>query len=105
VFSDVTDLGYPDGAAVDAEGHVWSARWGASAVVRLAPDGRIVEVVPIPAERVTSCAFGGADLGTLYLTNARLHIGGESLAPHPQQGGLFALVPDVKGLPRPQFAG
>jgi len=105
IFSGVTDLGYPDGSAVDAEGYVWNARWAGSAVVRLAPDGRIAQVVPIPAERVTSCTFGGEDLGTLYVTTSRIHISAESLARHPQQGGIFAFEPGIKGLPRPQFAG
>jgi sugar lactone lactonase YvrE len=105
VFSEVKDLGYPDCSAVDAEGYVWNARWAGSAVVRLATDGRIDRVVPMPAERVTSCAFGGEDLGTLYVTTSRLHIDADSLARHPRQGGLFAFGPGVKGLPRTQFAG
>ena len=105
VLSDVKDLGYPDGSAVDAEGYIWNARWDGSAVVRIAPDGRIDRVVPIPAERVTSCAFGGDDLATLYVTTSRLNVGAKSLARHPQQGGLFAFTPGVTGLPRPHFAG
>lgn len=105
VFSDVKDLGYPDGNAVDNEGYVWSARWEGHSVARIAPDGKIDHVVSIPASRVTSCAFGGDDLGTLYVTTSRLNVDPETLARYPQQGGLFALRPGVRGLPRPQFAG
>jgi sugar lactone lactonase YvrE len=105
VFSDAKDLGYADGSCIDAEGYLWNARWEGSAVVRLSPEGRIDRVVPIPATRVTSCAFGGPDLDTLYVTTSRLGLGDDVLARYPQQGGLFALKPGVKGLPRPQFAG
>lgn len=105
VFNDVKDLGYADGSCIDAEGYLWNARWEGSAVVRIAPSGKIDAVVPIPATRVTSCAFGGPELDTLYVTTSRLGLDAETLERYPQQGGLFALKPGVKGLPRPQFAG
>lgn len=105
VFSDVKDLGYADGSCIDAEGCLWNARWEGSAVVRIAPSGKIDAVVPIPATRVTSCAFGGANLDTLYVTTSRLNLDADTLARYPQQGGLFALKPGIKGLARPQFAG
>ena len=35
------ETGGPDGSAVDAEGFVWNAQWGAWRIVRYAPDGRI----------------------------------------------------------------
>jgi 8-oxo-dGTP pyrophosphatase MutT (NUDIX family) len=35
------------------------------------PDGRLDTVVRLPARQVTSAAFGGDDLGTLYITTAR----------------------------------
>jgi sugar lactone lactonase YvrE len=105
VFNDAKDLGYADGACVDAEGYLWSARWEGSCLVRIAPSGVIDRVVPIPATRVTSCCFGGPDLDTLYVTSSRQGVGADVLAQYPQQGGLFALQPGVKGLPRPMFGG
>jgi gluconolactonase len=30
--------------------------------------GKLVEFIPIPRDEVTNCAFGGADLKTLYIT-------------------------------------
>lgn len=104
-FSDVGGLGTPDGNTIDAEGFLWSARWDGSALVRFAPDGSIERVVPIPATLVTSCAFGGPNLDTLYVTTARLGIGAATAARHPKQGGLFALKPGVRGLRRPAYAG
>jgi xylono-1,5-lactonase len=48
---------------------------------------------------VTSCCFGDADLGTLYMTTARRG------AREPLAGALFACRPGVTGLPAASFAG
>lgn len=105
VFSDDKSLGYPDGAAVDSEGGLWSARWEGQCVARFRPDGGLDFTVPIPAPRVTSIAFGGPDFRTAYVTTARHGATAEELARFPQQGGLFSFDSPVAGLPRPQFAG
>ena len=49
----------PDGLAVDADGFVWVALWGGGALVRYRPDGRLEQILDIPAAHVTNCAFGG----------------------------------------------
>ena len=105
VFSAIKDLGYPDGAAIDSEGFLWSARWEGQCLARLAPDGSVDRIVPIPASRVTSCAFGGADFKTLYVTTARQGLTSDEAIRFPQQGGLFAFEAPAAGLPRPRFAG
>jgi D-xylonolactonase len=88
--------GEPDGMTVDAEGCVWSARWGGSCVVRYAPDGRELLRVALPVPKVTSVAFGGADLMDLYVTTA----GGDRKALDGEgAGGLFRLRPGVRGVP------
>ena len=53
----------------------------------------------------TMCAFGGADLKTLYVTSARQLRSDAELATLPQSGGIFAMQVDVPGLPEPAFAG
>jgi sugar lactone lactonase YvrE len=105
LFANPEGHGYPDGACIDAEGYLWNARWEGSSVIRFAPDGSIDRIVDLPAERVTSCAFGGPALDTLYVTTSRLHLSDEALARQPQAGGLFAFRPGVAGLPRPRFGG
>ena len=105
IFNDADDLATPDGNAVDAEGFLWSARWGGHCVARISPAGKVERIVPIPASLVTSCAFGGPELDTLYITTARLGIDAETASRYPQQGGLFAFKPGVRGLPRPFYAG
>lgn len=96
--------GRPDGAAVDAEGGVWSARYGGGIVARILPDGRVDRIVALPATQVTSCAFGGTDLRTLFVTTARQKLSAGELAAQPEAGGLFAVDAGVAGLPEPRFA-
>jgi sugar lactone lactonase YvrE len=97
--------GAPDGSAVDADGYLWNAQWGAARIVRYAPDGRIDRVVPTPVSQPSSCAFGGPDLTTLYVTSARDRLSEAALASQPLAGGLFAFEPGVAGLRLPPFAG
>ena len=91
--------GRPDGATVDAQGYIWNARFGGGAVARFSPDGRLDQLVDIPATQVTACAFGGRNLETLYVTTARQRLGEDALAKQPNAGALFAFEPDVPGLP------
>lgn len=105
VFNDNKDYGYPDGATVDAEGFLWSARWEGSCVLRIDAKGRIDRVVPMPALLVTNVCFGGARLDTLYVTTSRLNVPEEQLLCHPLQGGLFCFDPAVTGFEKHAFAG
>jgi sugar lactone lactonase YvrE len=95
--------GRPDGAAVDADGGIWSARYGGGLVARILADGRIDRVIALPASQVTSCAFGDAGLRTLFITTARQKLTPDELAAQPQAGGLFAVDAGVTGLPEPRF--
>lgn len=102
LFADVTDQrGYPDGAITDAEGYLWSARWGGNCVVRHAPDGSVERIVEVPSANVSCPALGGPDLKTLYVTTAHQGLSEEQLAEDPQAGGIYALDVDVPGRPDP----
>jgi L-arabinonolactonase len=96
--------GVPDGASVDEDGFLWSAMFDGGCLARYAPDGRLDRTVPMPVSRPTACAFGGADLRTLYVTTARFRLAPEKLAGEPHAGGLLALDVGVKGLPEPLYA-
>lgn len=96
--------GRPDGCAVDAEGHVWNARYGAGCVVRIAPNGRIVATLRLLASQPTSCALGGSGLRTLFITTARKRLDPDQLRAEPHAGDLFAAEVDVPGLPDAEFA-
>lgn len=97
--------GKPDGATVDAEGFVWNARFGGGCLARFAPDGRLDRLVPLPVSQPTSCAFGGADLATLYVTTATQALDAATLGRQPLAGHVLALDVGVSGLPEPAFAG
>jgi D-xylonolactonase len=62
--------GAPDGLAVDSEGFVWIAAYGGGCVFRFASDGSLDRRVEVPAHRVTTLCFGGADRRDLYIASA-----------------------------------
>ena len=98
------DYGRPDGMAVDSEGKLWIAHWEGSCVSRWNPkNGEILAVVDVPATQVTSVAFGGENLDTLFITTARKNLTPEKLVGQPYAGGLFAVEPGVTGLPTNVF--
>ena len=97
--------GGPDGAAVDADGCYWSARWGANCVVRFTPDGRVDRTVHVPTSQITMCAFGGSDLRTLYITTAWEGMSEAERAADPLAGALFAVRLDTGGIEEPRFRG
>lgn len=90
--------GLPDGLTVDSEGGLWCAHWDGGCVTRYAPTGQRLSRISVPAPRVTSVAFGGAALETLYITTARYGLSAEQLAHAPLAGALFAARPGVCGI-------
>jgi len=90
------DEGIPDGLTVDAEGYVWSARWGGSCLVRYAPDGREERRIAFPARKVSSVTFGGEDYSDIYVTTAG---GNNKREEGPGAGALFRLRLGIRGLP------
>ena len=97
--------GVPDGSCVDAEGAVWNAVWEGRRVIRVLPDGTVDQVVEVPTLKPTCCAFGGADLATLYITTSQLGSTPEQLAAEPSAGSLFSFRPGVRGVADAPFAG
>ena len=97
------DRGVPDGSTVDAEGCLWNARWDGSCVVRFTPRGEVDLVLEVPVAKPTSCAFGGPDLGDLYITTASYGATEAELAAAPESGNLLVCRPGVQGLAAPEF--
>lgn len=62
--------GVPDGMTVDADDHVWSARWDGGRAVRYDPTGQPVGEIELPARKVSSVTFAGPSCDVLYLTTA-----------------------------------
>lgn len=94
------ELGKPDGMTIDREGMLWVALWGGSAVTRWNPDnGELMGRIPLPASRITSCCFGGANYTDLYITSARSGMSDEELQQQPLAGGIFRAEVGVAGYP------
>jgi sugar lactone lactonase YvrE len=90
-------VGVPDGMTVDEQGSIWSARWDGNALYRYTPEGVEQQRIPFPARKVSSAAFGGAELSDLYITTALSD--GERATEGAGAGGLFRLHPGVRGVP------
>jgi len=100
VFTDLSRAaGIPDGLTVDADGCVWVAMWGGSALRRFTPDGRQDAVLPVPVSRPTSCAFGGPGLADLFVTTASIDMTEAERAAEPLAGRLLRFQPGPVGLP------
>lgn len=103
LFVDLSQEGLrPDGLSVDAEGGVWTALSNGGAVRRYTPDGRLADVINVPARKVTACTFGGPQLDELFITTSR-----EGLEPgeDPLAGSLFRASVGIRGMPTREFAG
>jgi sugar lactone lactonase YvrE len=98
------ESGIPDGAAVDETGAYWCAVHGGGCLHRYSPVGDLLETVPLPVSQPTMCAFGGPDLGTLFITTALDKLTPEQLRREPHAGGLFRFEPGVSGISRASHA-
>ena len=86
--------GLPDGATMDAEGHLWSALWEGSSIVRFDFNGAIESRIRVPARKVTSLTFAGPDLSDIYITTAG---GDDRPQDGPFAGALFRIRSKISG--------
>ena len=99
-------IGAPDGMTIDADGNLWVALWGGGIVGKFNPlTGELLQKVKVPAPNVSSCAFGGKNLDTLYITTARQWMNEEQLKKFPFSGGLFKVHPGVRGVSAEFYKG
>lgn len=64
--------GIPDGMVVDAEGCIWQTVFGDSALLRLSPDGDLLERMDLPVQRPTSVALSPTPPFRVVVTSAHL---------------------------------
>ncbi|WP_336644815.1 SMP-30/gluconolactonase/LRE family protein [Microbacterium sp. USHLN186] len=97
-----SDTGAPDGLSVAADGSVWVALWGGSAVHGYDSSGSLIESIPLPVPQVSACTFGGEGLRTLFITTSA-----QGLDPDhgTAAGSLFAVDLGVRGQPTLPFGG
>jgi len=89
------ERGLPDGSTIDIDGYLWNCRYGGACVVRVAPNSEIDCVIEMPVKNITTCAFGGENASTLFVTTASAQKDErDRLA-----GSLFSIQTDTEGLP------
>jgi sugar lactone lactonase YvrE len=110
--------GAPDGMCVDDEGCIWTATLYSRAVRRYSPEGELLGIVETAAHQVSSCAFGGADGGELFITTIGENVPRflpegigipadlvDASEANPANGLLFSCRPGVTGPAARAFAG
>jgi L-arabinonolactonase len=102
-FASTAELGgIPDGATVDAEGHLWSAICEGGKLVRFRPDGSIERIVTMPLALPGSVMFGGPSLDLLYVPTLSPAFLGRPA--DPLDGSTFVIEGlGICGLPEPRF--
>lgn len=96
----------PDGLTVDSEGGIWVALWGGGALRRYQPDGRLNLSVELPVAKPTSCAFGGPDYRSLFVTTARVGLDESDLRAQPDAGKVLRIDGlGVQGMPSFPYRG
>ncbi len=99
------ELGLPDGMTVDADGHVWVALYGGSAIHRYSPAGALVDVLETPVRYPTSCVFAGPKLDHLVVTSGSLQFRNRDESPGEREGNVLVARVGTTGKSNPRFAG
>lgn len=104
VFARTDAPAVPDGAAIDRDGRLWSAQWGAGRVVCHGETGRIEAIIDVSTDQPTCLAFAGPLLDQILITTAREGLDEARLSRQPGAGGVhLAHIAGVVGLPENRF--
>ena len=68
----------------DEEGNLYATRYGKGTVVKISPEGKILEEIFLIGKKPSNITFGGEDRKTIYVTLA-------------DQGNIETFRVDVKG--------
>lgn len=87
----------PDGAVLDRDGNLYSARWGGARVDVFGPDGALRRVIATGGPNTTCPAFCGPGLSWIAITTARDELGDAELRRHPDSGRTFLFDAGCRG--------
>lgn len=82
--------GKPDGLIVDHNGFLLSVLFDGAGILRISPDGNIIQRIPLPVRRPTSCAFDGRHQ-YLFVTSASVDLPQKELSTLPAPGALLQI--------------
>lgn len=85
--------GLPDGLAVDNDDAIWTTRWDGSSMLYISSGGRVISRIGFPVPKVSSAAFGGPKLDTLYVTTG----GGQPGTTQGAEGTLYRVSVPARG--------
>ena len=87
-----TDMGMPDGMAIDKQGMLWVALYGGYAISQWDPtDGKLLDLIKLPVPNITNCCFAGEQLDHLVVTSAKENLPPQQLIDYPESGNLFII--------------
>jgi sugar lactone lactonase YvrE len=92
-----------DGAAVDAEGRLWCARWGASCIDAYSPEGARLRTIALPVTRPSCPTFAGPGLDRLLVTSAYEGMTQAERDADPEHGRTLLVAFGGRGLLEPAF--
>ena len=104
VFADLRPIGgCPDGAKVDSEGGLWSVAYGASKLLRFAPDGTLDRSIELPTNYPTDIIFAGKNRDIAYITTVSIEL--DDICPQGKLAGSLLKIEGlgVTGLARSRF--
>lgn len=64
-----------DGMALDAEGNLWITGYSSGEIVRMRPDGALLDPIATPAGGITQVRFGGPDMRDFWITTVAADAG------------------------------
>ncbi len=101
IWDTADDPSSPDGMTIDSQDRLWIAFCHGAKVVCFDPASqKVEEQIDFPCIETTACAFGGDDLGDLYITT-----GIKPGLEEKHAGSLFVCRPGTTGVPAFAFQG
>jgi sugar lactone lactonase YvrE len=97
--------GYPDGMCIDENGDLWVALFNGYGLHQYSPSGELLTTVQVGTAQVTSCAIGGSNGTTLYITTGQERLSEAERLGDPLAGRLFCVDVGVSAPPILAFGG
>lgn len=96
---------HPDGACLDTQGNLWLAIVGSGDVLRISPQGQLLERHASPVTRATMPMLGGPEGNQLFLTSQRRFLSATQLIQQPLAGALLTKKVEAFAAPNHRVHG
>lgn len=89
-YEQSTLLGTPDGLIVIADDSLLTVIFDGAAILNISSDGRLIQKIPLPVPRATSCIYCELT-NKLYITTATIGLSEQMIKKYPFSGCLLSL--------------